>query len=1053
MSSTNSATFDKESDFENAFIALLKNCGWEKEVIAYPTEEELIQNWANILFNNNRDKDKLGDYPLTDGEMKQIIEEITKHRTPFTLNGFINGKTVSITRDNPDDVLHLGKEVSLHIYDRHEIAGGKSRYQIVQQPKFKASKSLFPPRRGDIMLLINGMPVFHIELKKSGIPISQAWNQIEKYSKENIFSGIFSLIQIFIAMTPDDAVYFTNPGPDGRFNPNFYFHWANSDNIPITNWSEFTQNLLYIPMAHQLIGFYTVADGKDGILKVLRSYQYYAVSAIANRVAKNKWDENNQRGGYIWHTTGSGKTLTSFKTADLISKSQDADKVIFLVDRKELDSQSLENYKHFADKPNEVQEIAATSILITKLKSSDPSDTLIVASIQKMSRIIEDGSKRTQKDIESINRKRIVFIVDECHRDTFGYMMRKIKATYPHALFFGFTGTPIMDENKKKGSNSADVFGDELHRYTIGDGIRDKNVLAFDTYMVETFRASDIKRMVALERVHAASEEEAVSDPRKSEKYYDIVNNMPMAGYCDDSGNYIKGVEDYLPSSQYTTDEHINAVVSDIIEKFFRISHGYKFHAIFATSSIPEAIEYYRRFKAAAPHIKATVLVDPSDSNDGRDYDKMSGLAEIIGDYNKRYRQAYSITTYDEMKKDISLRLSHDKAYVGIESKPEQQIDLLIVVNQMLTGFDSKWLNVLYLDKKMVQENIIQAFSRTNRIYGKEKPCGLIYYYRYPHTMKRNIEEAVKLYSGDKKYMVFVSKLEENLKKFNQVYLDIKELFETEGIEGFVKLPDDTSVRAKFALKFNELSSILDMIQVQDFTWKKDTYGNVKVAMTEEEYYMLLHRYKELFNMDGGEKGKPPKELPPYDLDPHITEINTGKIDADYINSRFEKYINLWWNKGKTKDEIDEAKHDKELLDKALQDLYKAFAVLSVEKQKYADIFIRDVHLGKVLPEEGKSFTDYITEYIRRAKDDRISRFVETFGVDERMLREMIELHLTDENINEFGRLDKLKETFDIEKAKAYFTKKSAEKLSVFKVRSRFDKLLRKFIISGGFEL
>ncbi len=1037
MNFTNMTTFDKEQDFENAFIALLKNCGWEKDVIQYPTEEDLLRNWAEILFNNNRDKDKLGDYPLTEGEMKQIVEQITNMRTPYALNSFINGKTVAIKRDNENDVLHFGKEVSLHIYDRHEIAGGKSRYQIVQQPKFRANKSLFPPRRGDIMLLINGMPVFHIELKKSGIPISQAWNQIAKYSQEGIFRGIFSLIQIFIAMTPVDAVYFTNVGPDGRFNHDFYFHWANSDNVPMKDWREFTQSLLYIPMAHQLIGFYTVADGKDGILKVLRSYQYYAVSAITNRVAKNKWDEKKQRGGYIWHTTGSGKTLTSFKTADLISKSQDADKVIFLVDRKELDTQSLENYRYFADNADDVQDTASTEVLITKLKSASPSDTLIVTSIQKMSRIFEDGTKKIQKDIELINRKRLVFIVDECHRDTFGDMMSKVKETFPQAMFFGFTGTPILEENKKKGCNSADVFGDELHRYTIGDGIRDKNVLAFDTYMVETFKSLDIKKAIAKEMVHAETEEEAISDPKKASKYYDIVQNMPMAGYLDNAGNYVRGAEDYLPSSQYETKEHIDSVIKDIVEKFSFVSHSKKFHAIFATSSIPEAINYYREFKRQAPQIKTVVLVDPSDNNDNTNYEKMLGLSEIIEDYNKRYGQSYDISTYGEMKKDISLRLSHDKAYKGIEKTPEKQIDMLIVVNQMLTGFDSKWINVLYLDKLMRQENIIQAFSRTNRIYGSDKPVGLIYYYRYPYTMKRNIEEAVKMYSGDKEYMVFVDKLEKNLKKFNDLYLEIKELFENEGIENFIRLPDEVSVKAKFALLFNRLSSVLEMIKVQDFTWKINVYGDTTVLITEEIYYILLQRYKELFGGRGGGE-----EEPPYDLDPHITEISTGKIDADYINSRFDKYLKV---------KLDG--EDKQNIESALQELYKAFAMLSEEEQKFADMFIKDVQLGNLIPEKDKTFRDYISEYMRKAKDDQIYRFAQTFGIDETLLRDMMALHLTEETINEFGRYDKLKATVDIEKVKKYFKETFGEELSTFRAKSKFDNLLRTFILSGGFDL
>lgn len=1028
MSQNYTTTFDKEDDFENAFITLLKSCGWEKEVIKYPTENDLIKNWANILYNNNRDKDKLGDYPLTETEMAQIIEQITTLRTPFSLNSFINGGTVAIKRDNPDDKLHLGKEVSLHIYDRHEIAGGKSRYQIVEQPKFAAPSSIFPARRGDVMLLINGMPVFHIELKKSGIPLSKACNQIKKYSEQGIFTGLFSLVQIFIAMTPEDAVYYTNPGIDGKFNEDFYFHWANFDNAPIKNWYEFTQNLLYIPMAHQLIGFYTVADSKDGILKVLRSYQYYAVSAISNVVAQNKWDEKKQRGGYIWHTTGSGKTLTSFKAADLIAKSQDADKVVFLVDRKELDEQSYKHYQDFADDENDIQKTESTDILRGKLLSNSSFDTLIVTSIQKMSRIFEDGSRRMQRDIEKINDKRIVFIVDECHRDTFGDMMSVVKETFPNALFFGFSGTPIQEENAKKGCTSADVFGNELHRYTIGDGIRDKNVLAFDPYMVETFKSKDLRRQVALEKAHAKTPEEAISDKSKSKTYYYYLNDVPMIS-----------IEKEIPSSQYKTDEHINAVVKNIVDEYADRSHGRKFHSIFATSSIPEAIVYYRRLKNAAPHLNVTVLVDPSDNNTPTSYEKMVGLAEIIEDYNALFNQTYSIPTYGKMKTDVSLRLSHEGPYKGIEKTPDKQVDILIVVNQMLTGFDSKWVNVLYLDKIMQQETIIQAFSRTNRIFGEDKPVGTIYYYRYPYTMKANIEEAVKIYAGDKAFMVFVDKLDKNLKLFNDTYLEIKHLFESEGIADFMHLPEDMSVKAKFALLFNTLSKLLEMIKVQGFTWKKAAKGEFSVDITEEIYYILLQRYKELLVP----VGPGPGPEPPYDISSYITEIGTGKIDADYINSRFEKYLKLKKRTGESQ----------EIVASALQEVYKSFAMLSEEEQKYANIFIKDVQMGNVEPEEGKTMKDYIAEYMRRAKDDQIFRFAEQFGLDDTLLREMMSLHLNEENINEFGRFDKLKASANMDKVKEYFETSTGEKLSIFKARSKFDNLLRHFIISNGFDL
>jgi type I restriction enzyme R subunit len=471
--------FNSEKDFEDALVDLLANSyGWEKEILWNQTEQDLIDNWAEILFANNQQRDRLNGVPLTTGEMQQIMEQIAALRTPLKLNGFINGKTVAITRDNPDDTDHFGKEVSLKIYDRREIAAGQSRYQIVRQPKFPTS-GVLNDRRGDVMLLINGMPVFHIELKKSGVAVSQAANQIEKYSREGVFSGLFSLVQIFVAMNPEETLYFANPGPEGTFNRDFFFHWADFDNEPTNDWKTIAKYVLSIPMAHQLIGFYTVPDDGDGVLKVMRSYQYYAASKISDRVAKIHWGEENQRGGYVWHTTGSGKTMTSFKSAQLIANSKDADKVIFLMDRIELGTQSLKEYKGFAEANEEVQATEHTDVLIAKLKSTDPADTLIVTSIQKMSRIHDDAGMRAT-DLRKMTGKRVVFIVDEAHRSVFGDMLYTIKQTFPDAIFFGFTGTPIHDENAKKDSTTATVFGDELHRYSIADGIRDHNVLGFD---------------------------------------------------------------------------------------------------------------------------------------------------------------------------------------------------------------------------------------------------------------------------------------------------------------------------------------------------------------------------------------------------------------------------------------------------------------------------------------------------------------------------------------------------------------------------------------------
>lgn len=1044
--------FDKESDFEEALIKILSEKGWEKKVLKNYTEEQLIQNWANILFENNRGIDRLNDYPLTEGEMQQILEQIGALKTPLKLNGFINGRSVSIVRDNVEDKEHFGKEVSLKIYDRREIAAGQSRYQIAQQPKFPTKSKMLNDRRGDLMLLINGMPVIHIELKSSKNSVKTACNQIEKYASEGIFTGLFSLIQIFVAMNPEETVYFANPGPEGKFNPCFYFHWADFNNEPINDWKQIASTLLSIPMAHQLIGFYTVADDSDGVLKVMRSYQYFAANAISDKVSKTKWEEKNQRGGYVWHTTGSGKTMTSFKSAQLIASSKDADKVIFLMDRIELGTQSLKEYRGFAGENEEVQATENTGALVTKLKSTDPSDTLIVTSIQKMSNIKdEDEGGLKSADIEMMNKKRIVFIIDECHRSTFGDMLMTIKHTFPRAIFFGFTGTPIQDENQKKSSTTATIFGNELHRYSIADGIRDKNVLGFDPYMVLTYKDNDLKEAVALEKAKADSVSKALADPKKSQVFYEYMQK-PMAGTIDDAGNYVKGIEDYIPNSQYETDAHRKMVVDDIIENWFTLSKGGKFHAIFATSSIPEAIEYYRLLKNKAQHIKITALFDPHIDNRGKGTkEKEDGLVEIITDYNAQYGQDFTIPTFAKMKKDIASRLAHKRPYERIERTPDQQIDVLVVVDQMLTGFDSKWINTLYLDKILQYENIIQAFSRTNRLFGNDKPFGVIRYYRRPHTMKRNVEDAVKLYSGDRPLGLFVDKLDKNLNKINDLFTEINDLFKSAGINDFVQLPKEIPERKKFAELFKTLNDHIEAAKVQGFQWDKQIYTfsveetgqkyTIKESMDETIYKTLALRYKEISKPDGSDGNDGPEETS-YDIDGYLTTIDTDDINADYMNSRFDKYMKLL-NQGSNDSDLKQAEDE----------LHKTFATLTQEEQKFANIFLHDIQCGDVIPETGKTLRDYITEYMTKAKDDQIHRLAATFGLDEEKLRNLMSLKITESNINEFGRFDALKSTVDKKLAKAYFEKIEGKPIIPPKVPMKIDKLLREFILSGGFEL
>lgn len=1040
-------TFKKEADFEQAVIDILYQKGWEAEVLKNPTEQQLIQNWATILFENNRGVDRLNGCPLTEGEMRQIIEQIIALRTPLKLNGFINGKSVSITRDNQDDIRHYGKEVSLKIYDRLEIAAGQSRYQIVKQPQFPTSSPILNNRRGDLMLLINGMPVFHLELKKSGIPVSQAYHQIEKYSYEGIFSGLFSLVQIFVAMTPNETYYFANPGPEGKFNTDYYFHWADYNNEPINHWKDIVSSLLSIPMAHQLIGFYTVADNADGILKVMRSYQYYAAHAISDKVTTIDWKGSNLLGGYIWHTTGSGKTLTSFKSAQLIANSKDADKVLFLMDRIELGTQSLEEYRCFAEEDESVQATENTKILITKLKSNNLADTLIVTSIQKMSNIKDEEDGLNAHDIDSMRSKRIVFIIDEAHRSTFGDMLITIKQTFPSAIFFGFTGTPIQEENQRKMNTTASIFGGELHRYSIADGIRDKNVLGFDPYRVSTFRDSDLRENIALFKAKASSIEEVLKDEKKKKIYYHFLDNskVKIAGYYSPANKYIKGIEDYVPREQYLTTEHQHKVIEDILANWMKLSRGNKFHAIFATSSIDEAIQYYRLLKNKKPDLKITALFDPNiDNNEGFAF-KEEGLVEIIEDYNNRYNQNFNLGSHPKFKKDIANRLAHKEQYKLIERTLEEQLDLLIVVDQMLTGFDSKWINTLYLDKLLKYENIIQAFSRTNRLFGYEKPFGTIRYYRKPHTMQRNIDAAIKLYSGDKPLALFVDNLERNLQQLNYFFGEIDYLFKKAGITNFDKLPKEIEACGKFAKLFKQLNEHLEAAKIQGFTWKNLTYSfthedkqttSVTLQFDEQVYLILALRYKELFNNEGGGEGIS------FDIEGYLTEIDTGKIDSDYMNSTFNKYLKkLQYGESKI------------ALEEALDELHKTFASLTQEEQKFANIFLHDIQRGDVEPEKDKTLRDYITEYQFKAKNEQITHLVEVFGLDEVKLRQLLSISINENNINEYGRFDELRNSVDKSKAKQYFEKLEGKSILPFKVIIKVDSLLRKFILNDGIDL
>ena len=1012
-------------EFEPTVINKLIQYKWDSKVLKNPTEEDLIENWRQILSFNNSSIDKLNGYPLTSSEMQQILAQVNEKHSAYSLNSFINGGSIQIKRDCEEDTLHYGKTVSLKIYDRNEIAGGKSIYQIAEQPHFKKQNALGRDRRGDLMLLINGMPVIHIELKKSGIPLSQATNQIQKYSQEGIFTGIFSLIQIFIAMTPDEVIYFANnPDSIGRFNDKYFFHWGDFYNRRVDDWEEFTRLFLHIPMAHELIGFYTIADKSDKNLKILRSYQYYAVNEIQNQVIKHDWEDKNQRGGLIWHTTGSGKTLTSFKCADLISKTDRADKVIFLVDRKNLDEQTYSNYVCFADTSSDVQNANSTYDLLYKLKSNDSFTRLIVCSIQKLSRLHDEGTIATLKDIEKINQKRLIFIVDECHRDTFGEMMNKIKRTFTHSLFFGFSGTPIFDTNSRDGSKTSDVFGSELHRYTIGDGMKDGNVLGFDPRMIRTYKDDDLRKKYCIKEL-GTDDIEKITDESKKNAYYQIMNELSMLE-----------IEQVFKPREYNNDFHHNAVLSNILSTFDKISHHGKFHQMLATYSIEEALEYYKLFKVYAKELKVTVVVDSNDDNSQGTYDKEQKLIEVIDDYNKTFNTAFTLPTYCDLKKDVAERLAHRFPYTDVSKNPSERLDLVIVVNQMLTGYDSKYINTLHIDKMIEEQNLIQAISRTNRLCDNDKPFGIIYYYRKPYTMEQNLKNALKTYSGENNFEIFVPKLVENLINFNTIFTNIKQLFESENIHNFEKLMESGESKQKFARLFKNLVSCYKRLEVQDFSWDKTEYLNEKTCefipclIDELTYKILFVRYNELAKKERNKQN----QAFPLDIDTSISEVAGQKIDSDYMNSRFKKFIRL-----------NVSKETKAVINRSLDDLYSSFRTLDETRQNYARVIVSDIQTGKLIPDEKKSLNDYINYYINRDKNSKIRDFANTFGLNFTDFKALVY-----EKSIKNSDLENIKKTLDVSKVIEYFKVNYGETLSPFSAKMKFDKLIREFIQTDG---
>lgn len=737
-----------ELDFENNLIQYLQSVGGTRQWKYRPdikTTDQLWTNFRSIIEINNQDR--LKGTPLTDQEFSQIQAEISDLKKPYDAGQFLYGingiSQVAIVRDD-------GTEAYLTIFDQDSIGAGNTVYEIVNQIERPAVVPGMKDRRFDTTLLINGLPIIQIEEKAAGHDPHEALNQMRQYIYEQQYSDIFSTLQILIGLTPTDALYMARPADSEHFNTDFSFGWLNEKtNERITDYRDFCNRVLSIPAAHQLATSYMILDGthnKESI-KVMRPYQVFATRAVIEKLRNHRFGLDDNRLGYIWHTTGSGKTITSFKTAWLASRLPNVDKVVFLVDRVALTNQTVEEYQAYDPENTDdsaggvVTDSANRWQLERKLKSKGKG--IIVTSTQKMHAMCvqkdEHNNKQQRDNISTIQQKNIVFIVDEAHRSTDGDMLADIRAALPNSAWVGYTGTPSFD--RVAGSRTTqDIFGPMLHAYTIREAIADHNVLGFkvdfETTLSRESLVEDYLPKFFKQRYPDWSEQQI------SER----VHNLTEAD-----------MDDTLSPSVYDNNpEHIRLVVKDILEKWDKRSADRRYNALLTThvasntSSIGMAIQFYKEFarqNALLPEnkrIKVGITYSENQSNDKNQLEQNSFLDTVLADYNAMFSTSFQRISLKEYTTDLAARLNRT-----ISNNKQDWLDLVIVVDRLLTGFDAPQLNTLYVDRTLKGALLIQAYSRTNRIFDMQsKPFGHIVSYRWPGNSEKLMRQALSTYAN-----------------------------------------------------------------------------------------------------------------------------------------------------------------------------------------------------------------------------------------------------------------------------------------------------------------
>lgn len=792
-----------ELEFEKEVIEYLTNIGgvkqWEyKENIK--TTDQLWDNFKQILEQNNHAR---LDNPLSATEFNQVKKIISNIETPYQAGQFLYGVN-GVSEIEID--LDIGRHVFLTVFDQAQVGAGNTVYQVVNQierPKVIDGKQ---NRRFDVTLLINGLPIIQIELKKALHSTTESLNQMEQYIAEKQYSGIFSTLQILIAMTPFDIRYMANTQLQS-FNRAFAFNWQNEDDArPIRSWKKFADKVLSIPMAHDLATRYMILDGTKNkeCIKVMRPYQVYATKRVIDKIRKFDFKFDDGRLGYIWHTTGSGKTITSFKTAWLASRLSNVDKVVFLVDRIALTNQTTDAYKAYdpveglEGKTGVVSDTANISDLHRKLtKKSDKN--IIVTSIQKMSRYVaRDGFKPLNE--------RILFIVDEAHRSTGDGtenegMLETIKKAIPNSAWVGYTGTPKFPETRE-------IFGDILHAYTIKEAIADKNVLGFNVEFKETI--------------------EAPEDPTEDD------------------------IDDNVRSSVYdSSSEHVDLVVKDIFNNWKKRSNDHKYNALLTVhvggnkASTPRAMEYFDKFaeensnRSPDNQLKVAVSFSADTSNGVNQLKTNENLHRAIKAYNTQFGTVFDMTTVKAYTEDVVRRLNKT-------ADDGKYLDLVIVVDQLLTGFDAPELNTLYIDRTLRGGNLIQAYSRTNRMHNLvDKPWGNIVNYRWPEQNEYEMNKAFAVYSNraSADEQLSLEDLKEGneesgiiSKPFSKVQAEMKEVISKLSTltDEFVQLPPSEKDQDEVFENLKEYNRLLS--QLKQYT-EDDDKNPISAYDSPEEFY------------------------------------------------------------------------------------------------------------------------------------------------------------------------------------------------------------------------